>query len=229
MIGLHVTVPLACWRKGSARELLETDTLPPPATCYGALLSLVGETDRERHRGCRVTAGLLNDPVRSTVLRTLWRIKEEALGQGNRSNARPDFQQLMVDADLMIWCDSGDEPDPSMGLEARVRAAIRDPASVDRFGGWSLGESTHLINDVWAHDDGAPPSACRAFLLDAEGDLTLPVWVDHVGSAGTRHAVGRLVEVNEPPPRDRLPSIPQQETPLSAAKQGRKSKTSRTP
>ena len=49
MLGLRVTVPVACFRKGLAREYLETEQLPPPATCYGFLLSLVGETDRRRH------------------------------------------------------------------------------------------------------------------------------------------------------------------------------------
>jgi CRISPR-associated protein Cas5t len=222
MIGLHVTVPLACWRKGAARELLETEALPPPATCYGALLSLVGETDRERHRGCRVSAGLLNDPERSTVLRTLWRIKEGALAQGNKANARPDFQQLVIDAAVMIWCDSAEEADPAAGLEARVRAAMRDPASVDRFGGWSLGESTHLINDAWLREDATPPSTCKAFLLDAEGNVTLPVWVDHVGSAGTRYAVGRLATTEVAPPRESLPRIPPAKAPPPpAAKTGR--------
>jgi CRISPR-associated protein Cas5t len=206
MIGLHVTVPIACWRKGPARELLETELLPPPATCYGALLSLVGESDRERHRGCRVSAGLLNEPGRSTVLRTLWRIKTASKAQGNEENARPDFQQLAIHAELMIWCDSADEPDPATGLEARVRSAVA--LSVDRFGGWSLGESTHLINDFWLRDDGVPPSACRAFLEESDGNLTLPVWVDHVGSAGTRYTVGRLVELQARPDPRKLPRIP---------------------
>ena len=42
MLGVYVTVPVACFRKGLAREYLETEPLPPPATCYGFLLSLVG-------------------------------------------------------------------------------------------------------------------------------------------------------------------------------------------
>ena len=207
MIGLRVTVPIASWRKGAARELLETEALPPPATCYGALLAYVGETDRERHRNCRVTAGLLNTPGQSTVLRTLWRIKKADVPQGNEVNARPDFQQIVVGADLIIWCDSAEEAAPSSGLEARVRSSFKEPGSIERFGGWSLGESTHLINDAWLLDDGQPPSRCQAFLLDDAGDLTLPVWVDHVGSMGTVHAVGRLVEVDTAPPAGRLPTI----------------------
>jgi CRISPR-associated protein Cas5t len=55
MLGVYVTVPIACFRKGLAREFLESEWIPPPATCYGFLLSLVGESRRSRHIGCRVT------------------------------------------------------------------------------------------------------------------------------------------------------------------------------
>ena len=69
MLGLHVTVPVACFRRGLAREYLETEQLPPPATCYGFLLSLVGEVDRRRHLGardqlrCRLERALFDHPV----------------------------------------------------------------------------------------------------------------------------------------------------------------------
>ncbi len=211
MIALRLTVPIACWRKGRAREFLESEVLPPPSTCYGALLSLVGEEDRERHRGCRVTAGLLADPARSTVLRTLWRIKDKATPQGVGENARPDFQQLLVGADLVIWCDSGEETDAAKGLERRVEAAIRDPSTVERFGGWSLGESTHLVNDAWVLAGGVPPATCGTFLLDPSASVTLPVWVDHIGTAGTRYAVGRIEAVSRRPDVERIPRIPLRE------------------
>lgn len=216
MIGVGLTVPIACWRKGAARELLETEPLPPPATCYGALLSLVGETDRERHRGCRISMGMLSragyQPGRSTVLRTLWRIKDAKTLQGNKENARPDFQQLIIDARLVIWCDSSEEIDVAQGLEQRVRQAMRNPSTVERFGGWSLGESTHLINDAWLFDGIAPPEPYRTFLLSDRGQLTLPVWVDHVGSAGTKFAVGCLEELTTMPICERMPQIPMAES-----------------
>jgi CRISPR-associated protein Cas5t len=221
VIGVRLTVPIACWRKGSAREFLETEPLPPPATCYGALLSLVGETDVDRHRGCRITAGILREPTRSVVLRTLWRIKERGLPLGVGQNARPDFQELAIGADLMVWCDSAEEADPALGLEARVTEAFARPESIDRFGGWSLGESTHLVNDATPVLDGRPPSPCRVFVLDSEGDLTLPVWVDHVGSAQTRHAVGRLEVLEEAPLRQRVPQIPATAGPGVAPARGR--------
>lgn len=214
MIALELTVPVACWRKGRAREFLESELLPPPATCYGALLSLVGEWDRERHRGCRVGAGLLNAPATSVVLRTLWQIKQTRTPQGNGQNAGPDLQQLILDARLVVWCDSSDEPEAgSERLEQRVVRALQQPWTVERSGGWSLGESTHLINDVRLLPDGKVADECRAFVCEPAGSLNLPVWVDHVGSKGTRYAVGTLRPLRGAPEREQLPRIPLPEAP----------------
>jgi CRISPR-associated protein Cas5t len=49
--------------------------------------------------------------------------------------------------------------------------------------------------------------AAATFLTGTEQELSLPVWVDHVGSAGTRHAVGALERITAPPERTRLPLI----------------------
>lgn len=207
MIGLRMTVPFACWRKAHARELVETEAVPPPATCYGALLSLVGEWDRGRHVGCRVTAGLLNTPRTSTVLRTFWQIKKRSIPQGSGANAGPDFHQLVVSADLVVFCDSSEERGGASPLEERLRAALNRPDSVERAGAWSLGESTHLVNDLWLLPAAHPPGRCRVFLAAEHGRLTLPVWVDHVGFAGTRHVVGDLVELDRAPEATRVPRI----------------------
>ena len=215
MLGLYVSVPIACFRKGLAREFLETEPLPPPATCYGFLLSLVGETDRSRHIGCRVCPVLLGEeahPRVSLVLRTVWRVKSRPLGSSG--NTRPDFQQLLTGTELVIWLDSTEEPigDVAAGstLEARVRQAIAQPASVSRFGGLSLGESTHLVDEVTPIErrDDLPPGGF-AFLTAEQGRTTLPVWVDHVGSKGTRYATGDLVPVSPAaePPVERMPRI----------------------
>lgn len=196
MFGVYVTVPVACFRKGLAREYLETEAIPPPATCYGFLLSLVGETDRRRHVGTRVTPALLNHPPTSVVLRTVWRVKKTPLG--SPGNTRPDYQQLLTGVELVLWLDStseiaGDGPK----LEQRVCAALSNPAEVSRFGGLSLGESTHLVDEVLPFDRALPrikDRKGRTFLKSSQGRMSLPVWVDHVGSAGTRHIVGDLVE-----------------------------------
>src|SRR5580698_6611124 len=118
MIGVYVTVPVACFRKGLAREYLETEPLPPPATCYGFLLSLVGETDRRRHIGCRVSPVLLSKLPTSVVLRTVWRVKKTPLGSSG--NTRPDYQQLLTGVELLVWLDSSGETGAAPRLEARV-------------------------------------------------------------------------------------------------------------
>lgn len=204
MLGLHVTVPIACWRKGLAREYLETEDIPPPATCYGFLLSLVGETDRLRHRGCRVTAALLTRPQKSVVLRTVWRVKQRPLG--STGNTRPDYQQILSGSELLIWLDSNEEQHADGRLEDRVIKAL-DPKTrdqVERYGGLSLGESTHLVDSVSVFSPEALSqrgiTAQEVFLLDGTGRLSLPVWVDHVGSARTGYAVGRVERTELVPP-----------------------------
>ncbi len=210
MLGVYVTVPVACFRKGLAREYLETEPLPPPATCYGFLLSLVGETSHRRHVGCRVTPVLLSKPPTSVVLRTVWRVKKMPLG--HRQNTRPDYQQLLTGVELLVWLDSSGETGAAPTLEARVTNALANPAGVSRFGGLCLGESTHLVDEVspWERvKSRVTAKTGRAFLTAPKGRYTFPVWVDHVGSAGTRYATGDLedVSLSDPPPVNRLPAI----------------------
>ncbi len=244
MLGIHVTVPVACFRKGLAREYLETEPLPPPSTCYGFLLSLVGEEDRRRHVGARVGPVLLNQPSRSVVLRTVWRAKEKIYYKapdgkvyivptapkkrkeflqwaeeqgwpkpefhpvpGVGSNARPDFQQLLTQVELLIWLDSSEEITKGPPLEQRVRTALETPEQIHRFGGLSLGESTHLVDEVKPFSP-QPNKKGKAFLLQSQGPITLPVWVDHVGSRNTRYVTGILdSHPLVPPDRSRLPQI----------------------
>lgn len=208
MLGLKVSVPVACFRKGFAREYWETEVIPPPATCYGFLLSLVGERDRRRHVGVSVCPALLNDPERSVVLRILWRVKDRGSLPGAGTNIRPDFQELLTNVQLAIWLDSSRERAAGPGLEERVELALDQPREIDRFGGLSLGESTHLVDEVrrLRREDDCP---ARAYLLADRGRLSLPVWVDHVGSAGTVFVAGELVEVADlsPPEPQRMPVI----------------------
>jgi len=291
MLGIYVTIPVACFRKGLAREYLETEVIPPPSTCYGFLLSLVGEQDRKRHIGCRITSAVLGEPQKSTVLRTMWRIKEyngwqdesgkwyefaesdlkrfrewliqriaaeisyqtiesrshaiESLRwnqflrewidlgrpipksfsvdkelrkqinawsqsysefkpmMGSGVNARPDFQELLTEVRIIIWLESSEELMKEETLEIRVTYALKNPATIVRYGGLSLGESTHLVDEVKILSKIVENSfpklekTCRAFVVRDRGRYTLPVWVDHVGSAGTRYATGDL-EVRDP-------------------------------
>ncbi len=213
MLGVYVTVPIACFRRGQAREYLETDSIPPPSTCYGFLLSLVGEADRRRHIGCRVTVGRIGEPDLSVVLRPVWRVKNKPLGSSG--NSRPDYQQLLSNVRLVLWLDSSQEENTQDSLEQRVRNALKSPNSISRFGGLSLGESTHLVDEVCLLDRASVVldrnETFHVFLSTVQGRLTLPGWVDHVGSVGTRYVTGDLVPGKLTPPAiEHLPQITSQ-------------------
>ena len=194
MLGVFVSVPVACFRKGLAREYLETEPLPPPSTCYGFLLSLVGETDRYRHIGCRIGPVLIGKPEKSTILRTVWRTKSKKLRMGDGNNRTPAQQELLTGVQLVLWLDSVDEKAAGPYLERRVEDALTRPELLERFGGLSLGESTHLIDEVKLFPGNAAETGA-IFVCAERGRLTLPVWVDHVGSQGTRYVTGDLLTV----------------------------------
>jgi CRISPR-associated protein Cas5t len=180
-ISLYISVPVACFRAPRAREYFETFPCPPPSTVYGMLLSMVGEVNRRIHEGAEIAIAMLSEPAYSVVLRTLWRVKgrNEGLGLGN--NRRPDFQELLTDVRLAVWVRKGKCERVDRSLTTRLQAAINQPDSVARFGGLSLGESTHLVDEVALLSQ----QSVRGQLLVAEddGDLSLPVWPDHVGAA----------------------------------------------
>jgi len=190
---LYVSVPVAGFRVAQAREYWETYPLSPPATVYGMLLSLVGEPDRLAHTGAELALALVSEPNRSVVLRTLWRVKDKKSGPGIGPNKRPDFQELLSDVVLSVWVRRGEAEKAASPLFDRLTAALASPADINRFGGLSLGESTHLVNEVrrW---NGKDPAEGRLLVQHDDGDLSLPVWPDHVGSIGTRWAQYRLAE-----------------------------------
>lgn len=203
-VALFVSVPVASFRVPRAREYFETLPCPPPSTVYGMLLSLVGETNRHAHEGAELAIALVSQPDYSVVLRTMWRVKntgkipglgDQTYGPGqnpedfgakdNRGgNRRPDFQELLTNVKALVWVRQGAAETAATSLAARVHEAITQPQSVSRFGGLSLGESTHLVDELrLAREDDV--SAGRALLNDEAGELSLPVWPDHVGSRKT--------------------------------------------
>ncbi len=203
-IGLAVEVPVASFRMPYAREYAESYELPPPATVYGMLLSLVGETDRHRHVGARVaiarpSAKGCPEPERSVVLRTFRRIKKKPVSDS--TNARPDFQEVLTGLCLTIWVDSEAESGQRPTLVDRIKDAFRFPNTVERFGGLSLGESRDLVDSVFLLSEQPPHGTqysagtpCVWLRRDEIGPLTMPYWVDHVGSAKTLWASYRLTE-----------------------------------
>lgn len=183
MMALEVDVPIACFRQSRAREYAETYPVPPPSTVYGMLLSIIGETDRYRHVKTKLAIALLSEPVKSTVIRTFRRFKKKEIG--DPSNARPDYQELLTDIHFVVWVNA-DSASNSPTLLERLQQAFENPASIDRFGGLCLGESRDLVNAVTLLPEENQGKPLQWLVRDENGLLTLPIWVDHVGSRGTR-------------------------------------------
>jgi len=179
-VGIYISVPVTCFRVPRAREYFETFPCPPPSTVYGMLLSMVGEVNRREHEGAEIAIALLSEPSYSVVLRTLWRVKDRKEGPGLGNNRRPDFQELLTDTRLAIWIRKGASEQPDASLASRVQEALELPSRVSRFGGLSLGESTHLVDEVARLKDEERRG--RLLMAEDDGDLSLPIWPDHVGS-----------------------------------------------
>jgi CRISPR-associated protein Cas5t len=193
-VGLYISVPISCFRVPHAKEYFETFPCPPPSTIYGMLLSMVGEVNRREHEGAEIAIALLSEPSYSVVLRTLWRVKDPKQGPGLGNNRRPDFQELLTGTRLATWIRRGATEQASTSLASRVQEALQLPSRVSRFGGLSLGESTHLVDEIAMLNN----AGLKGRLLKAEddGDLSLPIWPDHVGSV-TRWGQYRLSDEAE--------------------------------
>lgn len=187
MVVLKVEVPIACFRQSRAREYAETYPVPPPSTVYGMLLSMVGEMDRYKHCGTRLAIALISQPEKSTIIRTFRRFKQKDIHDA--SNSRPDYQELLTDIRFLVWVD-GDMDHAPVSLAQRLELALVNPGNIHRFGGVCLGESRDLINDVNLVDKNDQGKyfgqSLRWLIKDEDGLLTLPYWVDHIGSQGTK-------------------------------------------
>lgn len=201
LVVLRVDVPIACFRRSQAREYAQTYTVPPPSTVYGMLLSLVGELNRHRHIGTRLAIGMLSQPEMSTVIRTFRRFKKPDLAA--KVNARPDYQELLTDIQFVVWVDGSKNQAVGASLPERISQAFANPSSVDRFGGLCLGESRDLVNDVKLLQPTDKAEIPQWLVRDDQGLLSLPVWVDHVGSKGTRWQRFSLQTYDCPEPPDR--------------------------
>ncbi|BCL39685.1 type I-MYXAN CRISPR-associated protein Cas5/Cmx5/DevS [Nostoc sp. MS1] len=183
ILALEVEIPIASFRQSRAREYAETYPVPPPSTVYGMLLSIIGEMDRYKHCGTRLAIAMLSQPQKSTVIRTFRRFKKKDIHDA--SNARPDYQELLTDIRFIAWVDIG-EDNSQPALPQRLKIAFNDPAAINRFGGICLGESRDLVNSINILPENYQGESLQWLVKDEDGLLTLPYWVDHVGSKGTR-------------------------------------------
>jgi CRISPR-associated protein Cas5t len=191
MVSLEVEVPFASCRKSFARSFAETYPVPPPATVYGMLLSLVGERFRRRHEGVRLAFAYRGLPQIAVTLRKLTRYKYGVPSKQSKLGNAPDYIETLCGIRIICWLNSNDEfrnPDTSLRgdgrmLEARVIEAIRHPEQINRYGVLCLGLSDDAVNDIQLCDivrgQGHGLHPCD------DGDIELPTWVDHVGAIRT--------------------------------------------
>lgn len=184
MIIAGIEVPFASFRKSFARSYGETYAFVPPSTMYGMLLSLVGEQSRNRHEGVKLAFAYRSIPRISAGVQKRSRHKYGTIGAPKDLGNSLDFNERLCGISLLCWIDSTDEVITGETLEYRVKSEIRCPRYASRFGVLSLGLSDDLVNEINLVD--IPDSTAYRLILSDSGHYELPIWVDHLGSKGTR-------------------------------------------
>ncbi len=221
---------MAGFRPRWAREYQESFPAPPPSTVFGMLLSLIGteRDEKEKFKDVQLSIAIAessydNGAIGRTKIFRKFRRVPQSPKEPDRSNTeehkqweqrdylgrRPDYQELVLWLKFWVWVRDADEKDEQVGENAdRIVQNIRnalDPGtrgSIVRYGGLSLGESSHLVNEIrekTPHDEG------RFLQKDDGGFLTMPVWVDYSEENKSRIETFSL---SDPMP---LPQRPQEE------------------
>src|SRR6266542_1603195 len=141
MITLYIEAPYASFRKSFARSFAETYSLPPPATVYGMLLSLVGERFRRRHSGvrlafaykCRFGGTVCTERCLPSVATTLRKLSRFKYGVGGKEGAKPDYVETVCGIEFLCWVDSSQEETANPGLDERTRQALESPEKISRY------------------------------------------------------------------------------------------------
>lgn len=202
---LYVEVPICAFRPRWAREYQETYALPPPATVFGMLLSLAGVDwpDKEQYAGVELALAIAREPEKCRIFRKFRRVPQSKRGADPLTERRPDYQDLLLDLHFWLWLRDGQA---RHSLTEPVHAALdaQRRREITRYGGLSLGESSHLVNEISLK----PPDRQGRFLCrDSEGYYQLPVWVQHPRCGEGQSSLGRfsllpLEILAEPPASD---------------------------
>lgn len=185
-IWLRVTVPIASFAVPQAREFVESYPFPPPSTVYGMLLSMIGETDRKKYIGTRLSVIVSRLAYPNMILRKIRRVKKADLNDA--TNSRPDYQTLLTGLEFFVGVESPSSVPAN--LTEKIRSALKYPESIRRFGGLSCGESHNLVDQINLVSDQVVLETLEeneSWVLkpNPTGDWSVQVWVDHVGSLNT--------------------------------------------
>lgn len=184
MIALHIEAPYASFRKSYARSFAETYPFPPPATVYGMLLSYVGEYFRACHVGVKLAFAYKQQPRVSTTLRKLSRYKYGVASKQSKVGNAPDYVETLCNIEFICWVDSTSEKKQARSLEQRLVEAIQMPENITRTGLVCLGLSDDAVNDVSLLN--SIEGKWHWLNPCDNGQMELPIWVDHIGSYYTR-------------------------------------------
>jgi CRISPR-associated protein Cas5/DevS len=167
---IRVSVPECTLRNNRTNQNIVTNTVPEPWRVNNFLLSIIGETDKTKYIGDEVAIAVLKPGEVSKVLRKIR--KHKASGDNSPENSSPENQEVLTGLEFLVAVkDNGN-------LAPLVASAIAHPESVNRFGVLHFGESRDIVNEVSLVSLGDYPKA-RWLVKDAEGDYSLPHWIDH--------------------------------------------------
>ncbi|MBU2489033.1 MAG: CRISPR-associated protein Cas5 [Proteobacteria bacterium] len=199
-VTLKVEVPVCGFRPRWSGQYQDTHPVPPPSTVFGMLLSLAGveKPDAPDFAGARLALALEGEPSPGRVFRKFRRVPQSDRSADPLTSRRPDWQELLLNLVLWVWVEDGDAP-RSLGAEVARALSPATRTGVVRQGGLSLGESSHLVNEVSLQ---APRGRRGRFLRrDPLGPLCLPVWTCHPDGPPGRARTGRFTLTEEEPLR----------------------------
>lgn len=190
VLSLYVEVPICAFRPRWSREYQDTYAFPPPATVYGMLLSLTGVDwpEKSAYAGVELALALAQEPEKSRVFRKFRRVPQANPDADPLTSRRPDYQDLLLGLKLWIWLRDGQA---QSSLADRVLAALEqaDRRKIIRHGGLSLGESSHLVNEISLK---TPEGHGRFLCRDPAGYYQLPIWVHHPRCGTGQSRLGRF-------------------------------------
>jgi CRISPR-associated protein Cas5/DevS len=143
---------------------------------------------RKNYKGNLLALATQGEYECSRVFRKFRRMPQSNAKADPLASRRPDYQDILTGLKLWVWLrDRGS----ANSLTDLVRMAL-DPdrrGQVNRYGGLSLGESSHLINDICIRE---PSGEGRFLCRDKNGYYQFPIWVSHPRSGDSQSRIGRF-------------------------------------